>query len=723
MKYQWIIPLIAGLANLTLAVIVLSRGRRPLHTAFALLTATLILWNTDIFGLYFFDDSRVALAWARVFRVGPILMPTAVISVCYLFAGRTDRWRKLGVWSSVALAIVLLALNAFDLLVAHVQRLEWGYYPVGTAFYNLLSLNLLLAMAYSTAMLLWEIRQGDSPRKRLQARLWLLGAGVALPLGCTNLLPAYGIPIYPLGNIGNAAWAAIVAYAIVRHRLMDIDLVVTKGMAYAAVSFVLIVPVFTVTLWLQRRSFGQVHADFSAFLLLAFITIGVLFPRLRLRAESSIQRSLFRQKHEYRAALSAFTRSIVRILDREKLVRELIGTLCDALALERIGIALYEPMKNAFTVTHEMGESVAPRNFQERDRFIAVLNRRKEVMLREELEAAADPEDRAAVSRICDANAWEVCMPLTGSGRLIGFIGLGRKRNLEAFFAEDLELLATLAAEASIALENARLYDELKRSQDIIRRADRLSALGTLAAGIAHEIRNPLVSIQTFFQLAPERLHDEEFFTTFLGMTANEVKRISDLIAELLSFARSPTRSLGPLNLNEAVERVALLLEPEARKHSLRLTRNLSPTPPVVLADSDQIKQVLINLILNAIQATTAGGVVTVATRFGQGGEVVTGQLEVSDSGIGIPKDQLDHIFDPFYTTKDKGTGLGLSIVHQIVVEHGGSIAVESGAGSGTTFLVNLPAADSPRMYSRPSETQTAEPSIRYDRPRKAAAY
>src|SRR6185503_8430772 len=139
----------------------------------------------------------------------------------------------------------------------------------------------------------------------------------------------------------------------------------------------------------------------------------------------------------------------------------------------------------------------------------------------------------------------------------------------------------TLAAEASVALENARLYEELKRSQDIIRRADRSSALGTLAAGIAHEIRNPLVSIQTFFQLAPERLHDEEFFTSFLNMTANEVKRITNLINELLAFARSPSRALKPLNLNETVERVVTLLEPEARKHKLTIERQLSPHVPL----------------------------------------------------------------------------------------------------------------------------------------------
>ena len=205
-------------------------------------------------------------------------------------------------------------------------------------------------------------------------------------------------------------------------------------------------------------------------------------------------------------------------------------------------------------------------------------------------------------------------------------------------------------------------------------------------------MRNPLVSIQTFFQLAPDRLHDEEFLTTFLGMTANEVKRISDLITELLSFARSPTRSLGPLSLNEAVDRVVTLLEPEAKKHRLTINRVFAQDVPLVHADADQIKQVLINLILNAIQATRPGGSVSIATRAVQHHQIECGQIEIRDTGVGIPKEQLNDIFNPFFTTKDKGTGLGLAITHQIVAEHGGSIAVHSREYEGTTILVDLPA-------------------------------
>jgi two-component system NtrC family sensor kinase len=251
-----------------------------------------------------------------------------------------------------------------------------------------------------------------------------------------------------------------------------------------------------------------------------------------------------------------------------------------------------------------------------------------------------------------------------------------------------------------------------------------LSALGTLAAGIAHEVRNPLVSIQTFFQLAPQRLHDQEFFTTFLSMTANEVKRISDLITELLSFARSSTPALGTVNLNELVDRVATLLEPEARKHKLTLTRALSANVPLVNADADQIKQVLINLILNAIQATKPGGRISATTRSVDHQNGAFCQLEIRDTGIGISPDQLEHIFDPFFTTKDKGTGLGLAIAHQIVTEHGGTITIDSREGRGTSFCVNLPPYDAASRFTPPDpQTEMVDAlALGYPRTRKVAS-
>ena len=722
MNYHWTIPLLAAVLNGVLGVVVLRHNpRHPLNRLFGLLSLTLISWNLNIFVLYFLKDAAAALYWSNAFRVGT-LMASAVASH---FAVEFSETRSKRVWGllavAYALSLFLVAANAHDDLVSGLRAYPWGFYPVGKPLYRLLPVSLVLNLCLLMGVLIQVMRRSDSPRKRQQAKLWIACGAIAMSLGMTNLAAALGIPIYPLGNLANVAYTGIVAYGIVRHRLMDIDLVITKGVSYTLVTLLLIAPAFAVAVWMQTRAFGHVNVDFSLALLLLFLVVAIAFPALRSRTESRIERSLFREKHEYRMALVDFTRSIVSILDRAKLIRELAETLAETLNLDRLVIATADESKRVFAVCCAIGIPPATEELPADDEFVLALGRRQQIVLRDELEASMDHSESGAAAAICRRNGWEACMPLMLSGRLMGFIALGRKRNLDAFFAEDLDLLGTLAAEASIALENARLYEELKKSQDIIRRADRLSALGTLAAGIAHEVRNPLVSIQTFFQLAPDRLHDEEFLTTFLSMTANEVKRISDLITELLSFARSPTRALRPVDLNEIVERVATLLEPEARKHKLTLRRALSPAVPLVQADADQVKQVLINLVLNAIQATPPDGTISVSSRPIDLRGSAFGQVEIRDTGVGIPADQIDHIFDPFFTTKDKGTGLGLAIAHQIISEHGGLLTVDSTEGQGTSFFIDLPVADH-LVGAGEDRNATEAAGHRYEPARKVAS-
>jgi signal transduction histidine kinase len=236
---------------------------------------------------------------------------------------------------------------------------------------------------------------------------------------------------------------------------------------------------------------------------------------------------------------------------------------------------------------------------------------------------------------------------------------------------------------------------ELKQSQDTLRRADRLSSLGLLTAGLAHEIRNPLVAIRTFTQLLPERYDDPEFREGFQGLALKEVDRICGLITDLLTFARPSKPNVAPENVNDVVDNIARILETQAKEKGVEISRQFGADLPKAWIDREQMKQVFMNLILNAIQAMTSAGKVTLLSRTVErngvepAGEFV--QVEVRDNGIGIPEENLQHIFDPFFTSKDEGSGLGLAVSHQIVQEHGGFVTVESTVGKGTSFFVHMP--------------------------------
>jgi len=331
-----------------------------------------------------------------------------------------------------------------------------------------------------------------------------------------------------------------------------------------------------------------------------------------------------------------------------------------------------------------------PSMLEAQDPIVEWVKHVREPVVREELQLEGRPLARH-VATAMESFGVEVALPLVTPERFEGVVFLGAKRSGWAFTQEDIEILTILANQLAISMENARLYADLKRSRELIQRSDRLSAIGTMAAGLAHEIRNPLVSIRTFTQLLPERMHDEEFRSKFFQLTLSEVDRICALINELLAFARPAPTQLSRMDLNACLEGICLLVESQARNRGVRLTTRLKLGLRSMTADEDQVKQVVMNVVLNAIQACPEGGEVTVASYE----NVVDGRpylcIEITDTGRGIERDLLEHIFDPFFTTRRDGTGLGLSIAHQIVGRHGGFIEVKSEPGRGTTFFINMP--------------------------------
>jgi signal transduction histidine kinase len=690
MTYHWIVPLVAAILNAVVGLVVIKNNSKSgLNRCFTFLSIAIVSWNLNIFALYFLQDEQQALYWSGVFRVGTLMAASLASHLMVLLSGTRSRivWSLLGL--SYALTIVLVAANASGYLVSNLQTYPWGFYPVGTSLYELFPVLVGFNFVLSQGLLIQILRTSDSPRQRQQARLWIVGSLIAMPFAMTNLFATFGIYFYPLGNLASVVYAGFIAYSIVRYRLMDTNIVLTKGGAYTVVILLVIAPAFAALLWLQARSFGRVDTDFSVALLVLLVLVALLFPVLRLRAESSLERSFFRKKYEYRNTLNNFTRSMVRIIDRGELIRQLGETLSSSLVVDRTAIVLFEEARRSLRVQRTDGARPATEEFPVDHPLLRVLVQRRDAVLLDELEGGDGDVERSAAMAF-RSNGWEVCLPMIAGRKLIGFIALGRKANVDPYFAEDLELLETLASQAAIALENTQLYDELKRSQEIIRRADRLSALGTLAAGIAHEINNPLVSIQTFFQLAPERLNDQEFLTEFLALTSSEVKRITDLISDLLSFARSPSASTVEVELNEILEEVIRLLDPQLRKACIRVQRSVAPDLPFTHGDPDQLKQVFLNVILNAVQAMENGGELKIASRqVVHNGERYC-QISVADTGVGIPEELLDDIFNPFLTTKEKGTGLGLSITNQVISEHQGFITVESELGKGSTFRIHL---------------------------------
>jgi PAS domain S-box-containing protein len=243
----------------------------------------------------------------------------------------------------------------------------------------------------------------------------------------------------------------------------------------------------------------------------------------------------------------------------------------------------------------------------------------------------------------------------------------------------------------------------IKRLELQIRRSDRLASLGTLSAGMAHEIKNPLVSIKTFAQLLPERYQDSDFRETFSNLIGHEIDRIDSLVNQLLRFARPAKPHLKPMHVHEILEKSLTLVGHRLYQKEIKLTRSWDANVDTIRADSDQLEQVFLNFFINAMDAMKNGGELSVRTEVrkdeewasaiaqtnGETGEVL--RITIRDNGEGIRSEDIPHVFDPFFTTKDYGTGLGLSVVHGIIQEHGGQVEVESEPHKGTAFHILFP--------------------------------
>jgi len=257
------------------------------------------------------------------------------------------------------------------------------------------------------------------------------------------------------------------------------------------------------------------------------------------------------------------------------------------------------------------------------------------------------------------------------------------------FLKEEGDLLDAVAREVSLFIEQHEAARQKGRLEEQLRHADRLATIGQLAAGVAHEINEPLGGILGCAQLARKSPDLGQETAADLDDIITASLHAREIVKKLMLFARQTPSKRTQVDLNQIIDKGLFFLEARCVKEGVDLVRNLTPGLPLMLADPAQLQQVLVNLVVNALQAMPDGGTLSVATRAND----VSVVLVVEDTGVGMDEEVKKQIYDPFFTTKDvgEGTGLGLSVVHGIVTSHGGSIDCDSAIGSGTRFEIQLP--------------------------------
>jgi signal transduction histidine kinase len=299
-----------------------------------------------------------------------------------------------------------------------------------------------------------------------------------------------------------------------------------------------------------------------------------------------------------------------------------------------------------------------------------------------------------------------VVVPLLAKQRAFGAIAADYVEANKNITKETLDSLMAFAQQAGLAIHNAFMYQELKtfsqqmeekiqkttadlrKTEAQLIRSEKLAALGQLAAGIAHEIRNPLTSINILIHSLTETLPTEDSPREDLEVIEEEIHRINEILDQFLRFAKPTPPLLEKGDVLSIIEETLQLLRPQIEKQQIAVRKDFQALLPIPM-DSEQMKQVILNLLLNAVQAMSKGGNLVLKGHTSEDDRWI--KLSVQDSGVGIPGEDMDKLFDPFFSTKEGGIGLGLSIAHRIIDQHHGKIEVESTPGEGTLFTVWLP--------------------------------
>jgi PAS domain S-box-containing protein len=769
-----------------------------------------------------FDRLDWIFYWADV--VALLLLPPLFMHFALVFPERPNAWVRTPVGRATLPLLYLPAVLLGGVRAAFLAR------PVldGAAFGRFLESLDRLELSYlaigilgGLAVMVRGLSRVRSMTARRQLR-WIVGgttiggvpfvAGYVLPyVAGLDPGPQLGLLTVPLAFVPLAF-----ASAVVRYRLMDVEIIIKRTVVYAA-AVSAIATIYAVLLKLASELFlGGTEQHNSIIAVLATLVVVLLAPRVKNTIQMVLDRAYYRDRYDYRRALVGFARDLNSDLDLQRLSERLVGRVSETLLLDRMAL-LIAPLTDGATSHYVATQEVGF------DRPIPPLSTQSGVGHRLQQGETLTLEDPFTLRRFSadEVDFWRdngvhCFVPCVSKEGTIAVMALGGKESGEPLNSEDMGLLEAVAAQVATAFENGRLYfqlhkkaDELDRERGFneniieslndgllvvglddrvvrwnpslealygVSRADavgrplielfdaaflsalqeaerhengtatiyrlplfsrhaddarkllvnvaaaplltadgqrtgtivileditlrvqleeqlqiseKMASIGLLAAGVAHEVNTPLTGISSFTQMLLEHADPDDSRTKLLEKIERQTFRAAKIVNGLLNLARPAQVDVGPVDLHVIINDVLSLLEHQLKNANIQVRKDLSSSPPILMAVEYKLQQVLLNLFLNARDAMPKGGWLSIVTLL-QDDHVV---VRIGDTGKGIETEHLSRIYDPFFTTKPigQGTGLGLSITYGIVREHGGVITCESAEGQGTVFTLTLP--------------------------------
>ena len=575
---------------------------------------------------------------------------------------------------------------------------SWGPYPIHGPLNPLYLMYVLFLFMYC----LWHLGGASYGKKRrnfnqieknkIKYVFWAFLIG---NIGAVDFIPNYGIEFYPFGYLNIAVFISVIVFAIIKHQLLDIEIIIKKTLVFAGL-FAASYAVFASFAYVGTIFFENiVHSRWMA-LVPSVLAIVLMVRPLENFLINITDKYLFQKKYDYKELLKLFSDEVLTVLELDKLVNLTVDKLVEFVKLNNAAFLLYDEEKEEFDIAASAGEEGEKISLKINATFVTYMQRTGRYILLED-PMRKEPLDVAIAERMKGLKA-VLAIPLMNRNNLIGVLILGGKKSDENFTQDDIDVLLPLARTLSIAIANAQLFTKLSQAQAQAAQREKMAVIGTLSAGINHEICNPLgiargqcemfllnMSDGVYKDKSHEELLDKA--KVIMQKVMNETDRATVITRKLSSFAKPAKGEIShDVQVEKEVEEVIALIEHDLKLDNILIEKEIRAGLPYVSADRKQIQEIFFNIIRNAAQAIKGNGKITIRAKE-ENGKI---KVDVEDTGTGISQRHLDQIFNPFFTTKEpgKGTGLGLFIVKQIVERNNGRISVESEVGKGTIFHI-----------------------------------
>jgi signal transduction histidine kinase len=706
MTLHQLLPLGAFILNVILVTLALVRNRGSrVNRVFAYCVGSMAIWNFGAFLLRRAPDEHAAWVAEVIIHAAVALVPAFYYHFVLAFLDGTRAHRR-SLALAYAVAGVFGALNLLQspLFMQGVKDTYWGWAPVPGPLYLVYTVFLHACMIGGPVLLVRAQRRQDSSFRRNRSRLIVLATLVTLAGGLIDIarfVVARFVPaaehFYPLGIPANMIFAVLLGVSIVRFRLFDVSATVKKAAVYSVAVGLLTAVIIGVLEVLKTLGWSRLEC------LAVAIALGMAVPLFSNQLVRPLERLVLTRRHGCRDALVALSRQTSAMLDFTRVVETLVSDLVRGIPVTHCALLIVDRDTGHFTVRHEASAVETPpaQPLSGDGAVVAWLRREDDVLVKEETKL--DPRLAAHFARAqdeLDAVAAAVIVPLKVERKLMGVLLLGEKLSGEIFDGDELKLLAVLGSQAAVALENARLYEELSASN--VRLAEASRHKSRFLAGMSHELRTPLNSITGFSKLLLNRVDGDltPLQQTYLQSIHASSTHLQQLVNGVLDMSRIEAGKLElvrePVDVAAVVEECLDTARALADGKPLRIERDVPAGLPAADADRTKLKQVLLNLVSNAVKFTPAGRVLVRVRAEDEGLRVM-----VADTGPGIPATDVARLFEPFTRIESTaraadGTGLGLMLSKRLVELHGGRIWVESRERQGSTFHVTLPVIRQP---------------------------